>query len=830
MAPKEKKRANVIPDALPVLPLQEIVLYPTMAIPLLVKEERSIRLLKDAMSSGGMVAVVTQRDGERAVVEPEHLYGVGTAAVLLEPMVLQDHTLRVTVQGLERVRIREFVRREPYLSARVTPAPEAAEHAVALEAFMRSARSRFEQLLALSDELPDGLESALRSIEDPRQLAYFIAASAPLGPGARQEILELDSTPAKLRRLIELCEHEIAVRELMARITDETRVELSKAQEEHLLRIQLEAIAHKLGELESEEEEEEEEDEEARELGERLAETKLPSEARKEAERELYRLERTPEISPEYSIIRTYLDWLLKLPWGKFKGAPIELGRARAVLDEDHYDLGKIKDRIIDYLAVKRLLEQRRPEGEPGESDASSRALGERRVGGEPILCFLGPPGVGKTSLGQSIARSMGRSFARISLGGIHDEAEIRGHRRTYVGAMPGRILQALSRAEAADPVLMLDEVDKLGVGFHGDPSAALLEVLDPAQNHAFVDAYLGVPFDLSRVLFICTANTAETIPAPLLDRMEVLALSGYTDRDKLDIARRYLLPKQMVAHGLLEGELMVEEEALLRVIRDYTREAGVRGLERELSAILRKVARRVGEGAPGPAVVRAADVGEYLGPQRFFDEVAERLDRPGVATGLAWTEVGGELLFVEATVMPGGEERLILTGMLGDVMRESAQAALSYLRSNAERLGIDPRVFERKHVHVHVPAGAIPKDGPSAGVTILVALASQVMGRAARNDTAMTGEITLRGKVLPVGGIKEKVLAAHRAGIRRVLLPRHNEGALEDVPDEVRRVTHFVLVESADEVLSTALLSGEEKKAGDEKEGVGKEGIRRAA
>jgi ATP-dependent Lon protease len=554
----------------------------------------------------------------------------------------------------------------------------------------------------------------------------------------------------------------------------------------------METIQRELGETEPEQTE-------ARDLKSQIGELPLPEEARKEVDREVERLERTPSASPEHGMIRNYLDWILKLPWGKVTGGPIDVAHAREVLDADHYDLSAIKDRIVEYLAVRRLRAERGVE-----------ATGEEAGAREPILCFVGPPGVGKTSLGQSIARSLGRKFARVALGGIHDEAEIRGHRRTYIGAMPGRVLQALSRAGAADPVFMLDEVDKLGVGFHGDPSAALLEVLDPAQNHAFVDSYLGVPFDLSRVLFVCTANTVDTIPAPLLDRMEVLSLAGYTDAEKLFIARRHLLPKSVAAHGLRPDEVVFDDDAIRRIIRGYTREAGVRSLGREMASVLRKVARMVSEGARAPIRVTADAVRELLGPPRFFDEIVERIDRPGVATGLAWMPTGGDILFVEATIMPGEDDHLVLTGMLGNVMRESAQAALSYLRSNAERLGIDPRALQHRTVHVHVPAGAIPKDGPSAGVTMLVALASQASGRVVRGDVAMTGEITLRGRVLPVGGIKEKVLAAHRAGLRTVILPRRSESQLEDVPEEVRGAIEFVFVDSADDVLTATLGLGE--------------------
>ncbi len=794
MADREQKRTAQVPDLLPVLPLRDTVIYPMMVTPILVGQERSVRLVKEAMSSGARLAALVAQRGpppgpDRRPAQPEDIHRVGTMATIHELALVQDTGLRIAVHGLERVRILDFVRTDPYLVARVERAPDVDERGVGVEARARTARDLFIQLVGLVAEMSGELVKAVQSLTEPIHIAYLIASSMPLATAVRQEVLELDPVSAKLDRLIDRLRHELAVRTLMAKITADTTAEMTKAQREHILRTQLAAIQRELGEAEGQE---------PRELRRRFEGVPLPEEARKEVDRELARLERIPDASPEHGVIRTYLDWMLKLPWGRAasRAIDIDLGRARAVLDEDHYDLERVKDRLIDYLAVRRLRGERpAPDGAPPSP--------------EPILCFIGPPGVGKTSLGQSIARAMDRRFARVSLGGTHDEAEIRGHRRTYIGAMPGRILQAIARAEAADPVFMLDEVDKLGQSFHGDPSAALLEVLDPAQNHAFVDNYLGVPFDLSRVLFICTANSPEAIPPPLLDRMEVLTLSGYTDAEKLHIARRFLLPKQIAAHGLLQDEVTVDDGAVRRVIREYTREAGVRSLGRELATVLRKVARRVGEGAPTPISIGPSEIPDLLGPQRYFDEVAERIDRPGVATGLSWTPVGGDILFVEATMVPGtppAEDRLLLTGMLGDVMRESAQAALSYLRSNAERLGIDPRVLERRIVHVHVPAGAIPKDGPSAGVTMLVALASHATGRPVRNDVAMTGEITLRGKVLPVGGIKEKVLAAHRAGLRAVVLPRKNEPALDDVPEEVRRAIRFVLVESADEALAATL------------------------
>jgi ATP-dependent Lon protease len=833
-------KREVPADVVPVLPLRDTVLYPGVVAPILVGQPRSVKLVHDVMGCNQVAALVTQREPDARPAEPKDLYGIGTVATIQELGRVHDDVLQIAVQGIERVRLVDYTQTEPYLVARIDVFPDVEDQGVELEALAGAARERFGALVSLVPDLPDGLVMAAGRL-GPTALAYLVASSLPVGAAVRQEILELHPVTAKLRRLVEICQHEIAVRELMRKITSQTSEELTKAQREHILRMQMESIQRELGESEPEQAE-------ARELREQIAGLALPPEARKEAERELSRLERTPTASPEHGIIRTYLDWVVKLPWGKLTGRAIDLARARAVLDEDHYDLEKVKLRIVEYLAVKGLRERREaerelpllaaanrealaaraeepagPEPDAARDEASAPAPDERpepepappsappsappdAAAREPILCFVGPPGVGKTSLGQSIARAMSRRFARVSFGGTHDEAEIRGHRRTYIGAMPGRILQTIARAEAADPVFMLDEVDKLGVGFHGDPGAALLEVLDPAQNHAFVDTYLGVPFDLSRVLFICTANTTESIPPALLDRMEVLTLAGYTEQEKLHIARRYLVPKGLEANGLRADEAGFDDDAILAVARKYTREAGVRNLDRELATILRKVATRVAEGAAAPIRIEAAAVGDYLGPERFFDEVAERIDRPGVATGLSVTPSGGDILFVEASVVPGHEERLLLTGMLGDVMRESAQAALTYLRVHAAQLDIDPRAFQRSVVHVHVPAGAIPKDGPSAGVTILAALASQLTGRLVRNDLAMTGEITLRGKVLPVGGIKEKVLAAHRAGIRTILLPRRNRGAIEDVPDEVRRASELVLVESADEVLAAAL------------------------
>jgi ATP-dependent Lon protease len=787
-APTPRPAELSIPDALPVLPLRGgTVVFPLAVVPLVVGQPRSVQLVDDVMRRERLLALVTQRTDQAEQPGPEDLHRVGTAGIVHQLARAPDGSLRLVVQGLERVRLLDFVAREPYLVARVELAPDHAAPGVEAEALRRAVLDLFRRVVELTPDLPDEIATSAETLADPRQVVYLVASAVPLPGRARQELLELDPLDAKLRRLVDLLQHEVAVRELGRKITSETQERMSKAQRDIFLREQLRSIQRELGEGE--------ESAEVAELRRRLEEARLPEEARREAERELERLATIPPASPEYGMVRSYLDWMVSLPWNALSGGEIDVRRARHVLDEDHYDLEKIKDRILEHLAVKKLRQQRGAAGSVGSEDAH-----------EPILCFVGPPGVGKTSLGQSIARALARKFVRMSLGGVRDEAEIRGHRRTYIGAMPGRIIQGIRRAETRDPVFMLDEMDKVGADWRGDPSAALLEVLDPAQNQSFVDNYLGVPFDLSQVLFIATANTLDTIPSPLLDRMEILRLSGYTDEEKLRIAQRYLVPKQLAAHGLEPGELVFEDEALREIIRSYTREAGVRNLEREIAAICRKVARETAEGRAESVRVTEEQVDAYLGRPRFFDEMAERTDRPGVATGLAWTPTGGDLLFVEATMMPGRDDRLILTGMLGDVMRESAQAAQSYVRSNAERLGIDPHVFEDKTVHLHVPAGAIPKDGPSAGVTMLTALASLATGRPVRADVAMTGEITLRGKVLPVGGIKEKVLAAHRAGIKTVILPRHSVRDLEDVPIDLRQELEFALVDTAEEVLARTL------------------------
>jgi len=792
-----------IPDELPVLPIRGAVVFPLAMVPISVGQERSIELVEEAVKGDRLVALVTQSNEDASPAEPQDLFHVGTSAIIRQFQRTPAGTFNLVVQGIGRIRLEDFVQTVPYLVAKISQAPEVPAIAGPMsDALVRTAKDLFGQVAHLTPELPDELALAMLAFDDPLQVSYLLSTTVPLATSVRQELLEVDSVAQRLERLIGLMQQELSVRELEQKIVDDTKVRISDTQREYVLRERLHAIQQELGE----------EGGEVADLRKRLAELKLPEEAAREAERELGRLERIPDVSPEHGMIRSYLDWLLAVPWGKTTGGPIDLGKAREILDRDHYDLDKIKDRIIENLAVKKLRQERGLDraasaGEPGSpstppEEKPSTEPPRVDVRREPILCFVGPPGTGKTSLGQSIARALGRKFAHASLGGIQDEAEIRGHRRTYIGSMPGRIIQALRRAGVEDPIFMLDEIDKLGVGFHGDPSAALLEVLDPAQNQAFVDTYLGVPVDLSQVLFICTANTIESIPAPLLDRMEMVRLSGYTDEEKVQIACRHLLPVQIAGSGLHEGEVVIEEPTIRRVIREYTREAGVRNLERELASILRKSAKRIGEGAQGPITVRPQDLHDFLGPRRFFDEAAERIDRPGISTGLAWTPAGGDIIFVEAAMMPGRKEELILTGMLGNVMRESAQAALTWVRSNAASLGVEPRRLLRKTFHIHVPAGAIPKDGPSAGVAILIALVSLATGRVVRPDVAMTGEITLRGKVLPVGGIRDKVLGAHRAGIHTVMIPRHNHGSLEEIPEEVRGVMDVMLLDTAEDAL----------------------------
>src|SRR6266480_3077483 len=823
-AEDDEDRLN-IPDVLPVLPLKDTVIYPFAVQPLGVGQERSIRLIDDVMRGNRLVVLVAQKSAEIEQAGSDDIFKIGTVSRVARMIRMPDGTIQIIVQGLERVDIGEFTQEKPYLAAHVTIRTDTQEVDNETEAIKRNVVNYFQRLVALVQNVPEGVAAATLNLEEPRQVVYVIATFMQMELELRQKLLELDSVRAKLENLSSFLSHELEIFELGKKIQTSAQEGMGKVQREYLLREQLKAIQRELGE-------ESEEQATINELRRKIDEAKMPEEAFKEANRELSRLEKLPTVSPEYSIIRTYLELLTSLPWSKSTGEKIDVPRARQVLDKDHYDLEKIKDRILEYLAVRRLKEERMAEQAQRSKEMASTENGIetenirstqplvsqeaiRQINREPILCFVGPPGVGKTSLGQSIARALGRKFARMSLGGIRDEAEIRGHRRTYIGAMPGRIIQTLRRVEANDPVVMLDEVDKVGADWRGDPSSALLEVLDPEQNYNFRDNYLDLPFDLSKVMFIATANALEPIPAALRDRMEILELSGYTEEQKLHIARNYLLPKQLEANGLNKDELTVDDNALRRIARDYTREAGVRNLEREIGSLCRKVAKQIAEGKSTPIHVSADQISEYLGRQRFFQEAAERIDRPGIATGLTWTPVGGEIIFIEAASMPGKENQLILTGQLGDVMKESAIAALSYVRSHAESLGLPTNVFENQNVHIHVPAGAIPKDGPSAGVTMVTVLVSLASGRKVRSDVAMTGEITLRGKVMPIGGIKEKVLAAYRSGIRTVIMPKKNElDLMEDLPKELRDQMKFVFVTDIREVLDAALEPSGEKAA----------------
>ena len=803
--PEPKGHQLSIPQELAILPLFNTVVYPLMTIPLAVGQPQSIHLIDDAMVGERIIGLVALKNEEE---RPEHItaedfYPIGTAAVVHRLLRLPDNTLRVAVQGIERIQIEEILQTEPYIRARVQIIPDETADDIGIQALMRNLANLASQILQLLPNASEELQTQIINEDDPRRLAYLLAVTLLFRSSVaeRQEILALTSVRDKLERLSEILTRELTVLQLGQQIQSQVQSGIDKNQREYFLREQLRAIQKELGEGD-------ENAAEVERLRKAIAEAGMSAEALEQANRELDRLAKMPPAAAEYGVIRTYLEWLISLPWQKRTDDQLDVNGARQVLDEDHYDLEEIKKRILEYLAVRELRKER----------LGDEALNPKGA----ILCFVGPPGVGKTSLGRSIARAMNRKFIRISLGGVRDEAEIRGHRRTYIGAMPGTIIQAIKRVGVNNPVFMLDEVDKLGADFRGDPSSALLEVLDPEQNNAFRDHYLDVAWDLSPVMFIATANTLQTIPPPLLDRMEVIQLSGYTLREKLEIARRYLLPEQMREHALTEADMQVTDDALRVVIEEYTREAGVRNLEREIANICRKVAVEVatrleardtsqGAGepesavAPSPIVVDVEKARAYLGKQRYFPEVSERIDRPGIVTGLVWTPVGGDIIFIEATAMPGSKG-FTLTGQLGDVMKESARAALSWVRAEADRLGIDPHFFEKYDLHLHVPAGAIPKDGPSAGTAMTTALVSLLSGRLVKDSVAMTGEITLRGKVLPIGGVKEKVLAAHRAGIRTVILPRRNENDLEDFPEDVRAALSFVFVDRMEEVLEAAL------------------------
>ncbi|MFQ5964950.1 MAG: endopeptidase La [Candidatus Scalinduaceae bacterium] len=762
-----------IPEELPVLGLKDLVVFPQMVSAIGVSTEKELKLLDNVLATNRILALVVQKDQEKEKLDSSDLYDVGTASVVLQMLRMPDNTAKMLVQGIARVHIEKFTETEPFFKAKVKVLEDVLDKEdVETEALATNAKNQFSRMASISPNLPEELKIVVVNISDPGRLADLIASHLNINILEKQKILEILNVKERLQKINTSINSELQVLELASKIQSQVRNEMEKGQREYYLRQQIKAIQEELGEGD-------EQAVEVKELREKIKQAKLPQEAQKEAERELSRLSKMHPSSAEYTVARTYLDWLIALPWAISTKDNLDITSAQQVLDEDHYNLKKVKERILEYLAVRKLKEDMKG----------------------PILCFVGPPGTGKTSLGKSIAKAMGRKFVRMSLGGIRDEAEIRGHRRTYVGALPGRIIQGLRKASSNNPVYMLDEIDKLVADFHGDPSSALLEVLDPEQNFTFSDHYLDVAFDLSKVMFITTANILDTIPPALRDRMEVLDLPGYTTDEKLEIAKKYLIPKQFEAHGLKEDNLNITDEAIKIIISDYTREAGLRNLEREIGTVCRKIAKEVASGKTEKVEVKAEEIDEYLGPTKFFSEIAERTIEPGVATGLAWTQSGGDILFIESTKMPG-RGKLTLTGKLGDIMKESAQAAMSYVRSKAKVLNILIGDFSKYDYHIHVPAGAIPKDGPSAGVTIAISLLSLFKGESTNSHVAMTGEITLRGRVLPVGGIKEKILAAKRAGITTVILPKRNEKDLVEVPEKAKEKMSFRFVEKVDEML----------------------------
>ncbi len=781
-SPAGGRAADTVPtlpaDALIIIPTRNMVLFPGLVLPVTIGRARSVAAAQEAVRHGHPIGLLLQRDAQVEEPGPADFHTVGTAGAVVRYLTAPDGSHHMICQGQRRFRVREFLDGWPFLVARVEQVGEAEVLSKEVEARVDLLRQRAVEALKLLPNAPQELVGAIQGVTSPAGLADLVAGFMDLQPSEKQEVLEAFDVQSRLDKVLALLAHRIEVLRLSREIGEQTQQSLDTRQREYLLREQLKTIQKELGEGDDARAQE------IVELAKAITEARMPPEVETQAKKELTRLERMGEASGESSMVRAYLDWLIALPWSMTSAVPIDIARARAILDEDHYGLAKIKRRILEFLAVRKL----------------------NPTGRSPILCFVGPPGVGKTSLGQSIARATGRKFVRASLGGVHDEAEIRGHRRTYIGALPGTVIQSLRKAGTRDCVFMLDEVDKLGAGgFHGDPSSALLEVLDPEQNSSFRDNYLGVPFDLSQVMFIATANMLDTIPGPLRDRMEVIELSGYTELEKLQIARRYLVRRQLEANGLGAEQAAVTDAALAEIVRSYTREAGVRNLEREIGAVFRRVAMRIAEGAVPPVRIDVGELPEILGAPRFESEVAMRTSVPGVATGLAWTPMGGDILFIEATRVPGGG-RLILTGQLGDVMKESAQAALSLVKSKARELGIADATLEKSDIHVHVPAGAIPKDGPSAGVAMFTALASLLIGRKVRSDTAMTGEISLRGLVLPVGGIKEKVVAAVRAGLGTVLLPARNRKDFEEIPEDARSRIRFVWLDHVDDALAAVL------------------------
>jgi ATP-dependent Lon protease len=776
--PTEAAVRTSLPETLPILPLRDSVPFPETLTPLAIGQERSVRLVNDVLAGNRMLAMAGSMDPDAENPAPDDLYRVGVAGVVARMLKVPDGTLRILVHGAQRVRIVDFVATDPYFIARIEETPDELVPSPELEALHRNVQATFSRIIQEVPYLPEELQIAVANLDDPSELASMIAGALRIKTEEKQRLLEEVNVTRRLRLLSEILARELEVVEIGTRIQTQVQSEMEKGQREYFLRQQLKAIQEELGEVD-------ETQAEAQELRQELEQANLPEDVWKQAERELGRFERLPPQSAEHGVIRSYLEWIAALPWSKSTEDNLDLKHARETLDRDHYDIENVKDRILEFLAVRKL-----------KPDARSS-----------ILCFVGPPGVGKTSLGRSVAEAMGRSFERISVGGVRDEAEIRGHRRTYIGALPGTIIRALRDAGSNNPVLMIDEIDKMGADFRGDPASAMLEVLDPEQNSSFRDHYLDLPFDLSNVFFICTANQLDTVPPALRDRMEVIELAGYTHEEKREIAKRYLVPRQMERNGVGRSKIEFTDEALDLIIDGYTREAGVRSLEREIGSVCRKVALDFAEGTRrSKRTIRPRTVTELLGKRRIQAEVQRRTGEPGVATGLAWTPFGGDVLFVEATAYPG-DGKLRITGQLGDVMRESAEAALSYIRNAAPSLDSIPDDWFRTHdLHVHVPAGAIPKDGPSAGITMATALASRLTGRPVRADTAMTGEITLTGQVLPIGGLKEKALAAQRAEINRLIIPRRNEPDVDDIPEHLRKRMEFVLVDSVDEVLDAAL------------------------
>ncbi len=775
-APEPADQTPELPAALPVLPLKETVVFPQSMSPLAIGQERSVRLIDDVVAGDRLLTLITSRD--EAIESPgwDDIYDVGTIALVHKMIKVPDGTLRILVQGLERVSLDQRIDTDPYLLGEFSALPDIVVETPELEALTRNVQGLFSRIIGLAPYLPEELQLAAANVDDPSALAHLVASTLrTIKTQERQELLETLNVEERLRKVSAILSRELEVFELGSKIQSQVQSEMEKGQREYFLRQQLKAIQQELGEADPEQAE-------VNELRERLGELTLSEDVAKAAERELGRLEKLPPAAAEYGVIRTYLEWILTLPWGTFTQDNLDLAHAREVLDADHFDLDKVKDRIIEYLAVAKLRQE---------------------VSGQ-ILCFVGPPGVGKTSLGHSIANALGRKFVRLSVGGVRDESEIRGHRRTYIGSMPGTILRSLRDAESANPVLLIDEIDKMGADWRGDPASAMLEVLDPEQNRTFRDHYLDLPFDLSKTLFICTANAVDTIPGPLLDRMDVIQLSGYTEDEKLGIAQRYLVPKQLKQNGLKRSQLTLPAKVLRTIIREYTREAGVRNLERRIADVCRKAATLIATGRAEKVRADEEQLRDWLGPRRFSGEVRRRTAEPGVATGLAYTAVGGDVLFIEATAYPG-KGRLTITGQLGEVMQESAQAALSWVRSHTDELGLEPEWFSEHDVHVHVPAGAVPKDGPSAGVTMATAMASLVRGQPVASDVGMTGEITLTGQVLPIGGLREKSLAAQRAGLKRVIFPRENEPDLDELPPETRAALKFVPADTIQDVFTAA-------------------------